>query len=61
MKVMIGILKKRLETKLVMETLSGELWSHIISSLVQAIQMKKAEVFMKMKMLVTLSLQLGRV
>ena len=41
------ILKKLLETKLAMETLSGELWSCIVLSLVQAIQRKNAEVKME--------------
>ena len=49
LKVIIGILKKLLATKLVMEMLSGELWSRIVLSFVQAIQRKKAEVFVKMK------------
>ena len=30
LKVIIGILKKLLETKLVIETLSGELWRRIV-------------------------------
>uniref|UniRef100_A0A8C4R9R1 DEAH (Asp-Glu-Ala-His) box helicase 30 n=1 Tax=Eptatretus burgeri TaxID=7764 RepID=A0A8C4R9R1_EPTBU len=45
LKVIIGILKKLLETKLVMEMLWGKLLSRIILSIVRAIQRKKAEVF----------------
>ena len=37
LKVISGILKKLSETKLVMETLSGEFWSQIVSNLVWVI------------------------
>ena len=46
-----------------MDTVSGESWSHIILSLTRAIQTKMAtvEVLVKMKMAVAWSLQIGLV
>ena len=52
LKLINGILEEWLERKLVIETLSGEMWSCNVLSLVRAIQRKKGTVLLKMKTLI---------